>query len=80
MCSYEQRRVAIELCCQYDGQVAAAVRALGYPSVKQLKRWSSQPLMDTCLGMLSSSLKFIWTNPTEMLVSTGSVVEHIDVV
>jgi len=39
MYSSEQRRVAIELCCQYNGQVAAAARALGYPSVKQLKRW-----------------------------------------
>ena len=39
MYSYEQRRVAIELCCRYDGRAAAAVRALGYPSVKQLKRW-----------------------------------------
>jgi transposase-like protein len=39
MNSYEQRRVAIELYCQYDGQVATAARALGYPSVKQLKRW-----------------------------------------
>jgi transposase-like protein len=39
MYSYEQRQIAIELCNQYDGQVAAAARALGYPSVKQLKRW-----------------------------------------
>ena len=42
--------------------------------------WSSQTLMDTCLGMLGSGLKFVWTNPTEMLVSTGSVVEQFDVV
>lgn len=42
--------------------------------------WSSETLVDTCLSMLSSGLKFIWTNPTEMLVSPGSVVEHIDVV
>ena len=39
MYSYEQRRVAIELCCQHDGRVPAVVRVLGYPSVKQLRRW-----------------------------------------
>lgn len=39
MYSYEQRRAAIELCSHYDGRAAAAVRVLGYPSVKQLRRW-----------------------------------------
>jgi len=39
MYSYEQRRVAIELCCQHDGRAPAVVRVLGYPSVKQLRRW-----------------------------------------
>lgn len=42
--------------------------------------WSSQILMDTCLGTLSSGLKFVWTHPTEMLVSTDRVIEHVDVV
>ena len=44
MYSYEQRRAAIELCCQYDGRAAPAVRVLGYPSVKQLRRWHRQYL------------------------------------
>ena len=42
-----------------------------YLKQRALDVWSSQTLMDTCLGMLGSGLKFIWTYPTEMLVSTG---------
>lgn len=39
MYSYEERRIAIKLCCKYDGRVSATVRPLGYPSIKQLRRW-----------------------------------------
>ncbi len=40
MYSYEERRVAVELWCQFGGRVAATVRGLAYPSIKQLRRWN----------------------------------------
>ena len=52
----------------------------GYSGMLFPSKWSSQTLMDICLSMLSSGFKFIWTNPTEMLVSTGLVGEQFDVV
>jgi hypothetical protein len=46
----------------------------------QVLDWSSQDLVDTLPAGFVSCFELLWAEPSEMAVTSGSIVEGIDVV